>query len=408
VPVWHNKTKDWVAAGKLVVLGITQEQHPDRCRLFAQWQNFDWPILWDPINILESTAVPIVIAIDEHGIVRSTRPRPETLEAEFLNVAFSPDAVGEAITNSNNAAQQATRPDLAALQQQAQQEKTAGALLKFADAAILWGGTTEVTTAIDAYSNALLQAPDDGAALFRRGVAYRIRYDSERRQPDDFQKAVLSWEPALDKNPNQYIWRRRIQQYGPRLEKPYSFYDWVDQARTEIVARGDVPVTLVVDPLGAELARPARAFGVAPEEVKSPDPAGRIQRDTDGLIVPEIILVPSRVRPGGSTRVHIALAPNSELRAHWNNESEPLVLWVECPDGWKVSQSRHVVAPLDGRSTSDETRRIDFEVQIPQDAKGSIQLPVFALYNVCEDKDGVCQYLRQDLLIPIQVNSEPQ
>ncbi len=52
------------------MLGVTQEQHADRCRLFAQWKQFGWPILHDPINLLEAPAVPIVVAIDEHGIVR--------------------------------------------------------------------------------------------------------------------------------------------------------------------------------------------------------------------------------------------------------------------------------------------------------------------------------------------------
>jgi hypothetical protein len=91
VPVWHDKTKGWVRDGKLVLLGVTQEQHPERCRLFAQWKGFDWPILHDPINVLESSAVPVVVAIDEHGIVRSVRPRPETFEREFVGQAFADD-----------------------------------------------------------------------------------------------------------------------------------------------------------------------------------------------------------------------------------------------------------------------------------------------------------------------------
>lgn len=407
MPVWHKKTQEWVAAGKLVVLGITQEQHPDRCRLFAQWQRFDWPILWDPINLMESTAVPIVIAIDEHGIVRSTRPRPDTFEREFLNVSFSPDAGEAPITNSEDTAQSTKRPDLAVLRQIATQEKSARAYREFADAAILWGGTTQVGAAIDAYRNAWEQTPADGAAMFRCGVAYRIRYDSELRQTDDFQKAVDAWEQALASNPNQYIWRRRIQQYGPRLEKPYSFYDWVEQARTEISARGEVPLKLTVDPHGAELARPAREFGVDAEEVKSPDPDGRIQRDAATLIVPEVTLVPTKVRPGGSARVHIALTPDKARRAHWNNESDPLEFWVECPDGCQVSKVRHVVAPSNGQPTSDETRTVDFEIQIPADANGTLKLNVFALYYVCEDKDGTCQYLRRDVVVPIQVAAEP-
>ena len=78
--------------GRLVLLGVTQEQHADRCRLFAQWKRFDWPILHDPINLLEAPAVPIVVAIDEHGIVRAVRPRPETFAAEFLDKTFADDA----------------------------------------------------------------------------------------------------------------------------------------------------------------------------------------------------------------------------------------------------------------------------------------------------------------------------
>ena len=92
VPVWHESTREWVKQGRLVLLGVTQEQHADRCRLFAQWKQFDWPILHDPINLLEAPAVPIVVAIDEFGIVRAVRPRPETFAAEFLDRTFADDA----------------------------------------------------------------------------------------------------------------------------------------------------------------------------------------------------------------------------------------------------------------------------------------------------------------------------
>ncbi|MCA9184416.1 MAG: hypothetical protein R3E01_09840 [Pirellulaceae bacterium] len=53
--------RDIVRDGQLVLLGVTQEQHPDRCQLFAQWKEFDWPILHDPTNWMESTAVPTVV-----------------------------------------------------------------------------------------------------------------------------------------------------------------------------------------------------------------------------------------------------------------------------------------------------------------------------------------------------------
>ena len=80
--MWHDAAKQWIADDRLVMVGLIQEQHPDRCRLFAQWKQLDFPILWDPFNLTDSKVVPNFIAIDEHGIVRSTRANLETFEAE--------------------------------------------------------------------------------------------------------------------------------------------------------------------------------------------------------------------------------------------------------------------------------------------------------------------------------------
>ena len=135
MPVWHKATRQWVADGKLTVLGITQEQHPDRCQLFSQWQQFDWPIAWDPINWLESAAVPIIVAIDEHGIVRSTKPRPETFEQDFLNVTFRDDAPRAATTAAEASDRRPVKPDLTALKIRAEQSKTARAYRDWADPA---------------------------------------------------------------------------------------------------------------------------------------------------------------------------------------------------------------------------------------------------------------------------------
>jgi hypothetical protein len=88
VPVWHDKLKSAVTEGQIVLVGVIQEQHPDRCRLYAQWQGFDWPILHDPINVLEPLAVPIFVAIDEHGVVRNTRPTPEWVLETFLKTSY--------------------------------------------------------------------------------------------------------------------------------------------------------------------------------------------------------------------------------------------------------------------------------------------------------------------------------
>ena len=109
------------------------------------------------------------------------------------------------------------------------------------DSLILWGGPQRLREAIDAYAAAAQADPRDGRALFRLGVALRQRYESAAARRDDFQAAVENWGQALQLDPNQYIWRRRIQQYGPRLDKPYPFYDWVAEAERAIRARGERP-----------------------------------------------------------------------------------------------------------------------------------------------------------------------
>lgn len=403
MPVWHNATRKWTADGRLAVLGITQEQHPDRCRLFAQWQGFDWPIVGDPINSIESTAVPIIVAIDEFGIVRLTQPRPESFEREFLDITFRDDPAG----GGSSAPVPPARPDLTALRLRAEQDGSALAWRDWGDACLLWGGEAEVDSAVRAYTQVNRLDPADANTLFRLGVAYRLRHDSAGRQSADFQRAVDFWEQALAREPNQYIWRRRIQQYGPRLDKPYSFYDWVDEARREITARGETPLELSVNPQGAELARPVRTFAADAVTVPFPDPDGRIQHDSAPLISAEVTLVPSRVSPGGTARVHLSLTPDPDLLAHWNNESEPLRVWIEPPPGWLISQSVHSVDGPAGQATSSETRRLDFEIQAPADASGIVTLPASALYYVCEDETGACRYVRQDISIRIEVMAVP-
>jgi hypothetical protein len=399
VPVWHEATKRWVREGKLAVLGITQEQHPERCRLFAQWKQFDWPILHDPIDVTGPRVVPIVMAIDEYGIIRSTRPRIDTFEEEFLNKTFPapPDAA--------KAAQPAVAraPDLAALQERAKRSDTAADWRACGDALVLWGGIERNDDAIAAYRRAAELAPSDGDAHFRLGVCYRRRFESENRGRGDFQSAIDAWGRALAIDPNHYIWRRRIQQYGPRLIKPYPFYDWIELAIRDIRERGETPIELAVRPSGAEIASPQRRFAVSETDAAPPDPQGRINRDTAGLIDVEVAIVPSRIKPGESVRAHVTLRPNRARQAHWNNENEPLKLWVEAPHGWKTDRPLRA-APQGGEPETTETRSIEFELQSPQDASGTVKLSAYALYYVCEGANGTCLYLRHD--IPIEVRFE--
>jgi tetratricopeptide (TPR) repeat protein len=379
----------------LVLLGVTQEQHADRCRLFAQWKRLDWPILHDPINLLEAPAVPIVVAIDEHGIVRAVRPRPETFAAEFLDKTFADDAPPRGPRSVGI-------PDPASLRRKAEASPDADAWRSVGDALTIWGGTDRVDQAIDAYTRALRLDPADRDALFRLGVAHRMRYESTRRRPGDFQAAVDAWGRALVLDPNQYIWRRRIEQYGPRLTKPYSFYDWVAEARAEVSCRGEQPVPLTVEPYGSELAGPVRDVVAEASAPSEPDPQGRIHRDEERLIEAEVVVVPARVRPGQAARVHVTFRPGAAHKARWNNESTPLRVWVAGAEGWTIA-SRLLEAPQGDQPESDEVRRLDFEAKAPPTATGKAQIAAYALYNACEQAGGRCLYLRQDLAIELDV-----
>ena len=327
MPVWRDATRQWATQqgtgdGRLVVLGIIQEQHAERAGLYAQWQQLDWPILHDPINVIENRAVPIFVAIDEHGVVRSTRPKIDTLAADFLDVEFP--APAESNDSPADSLASATPPDLSALRAAAESQNRAAAWQRYADAQALWGPAAQREQAIAAYEKAIRSKPSgksvDGDRHFRLGTAYRMRYDSPFRQAGDFQAAADHWGRALAIDPNQYIWRRRIEQYGPRLNKPYPFYDWIETAQREITARGETPVELQTPLTESEIARPGRSLvaagnqpeGAAAAEPKSPDPEGRINRDSQDLIQAEVAVVPAKIKPGGTARVHITFRPNVE------------------------------------------------------------------------------------------------
>ena len=406
VPGWHEQTRRWQEEGRLQLVGILEEQHPDRARLFMQWKGMDWPLMVDPLNLLEVPYVPITLAIDEHGVIRMAELGLEDvdhLEKEFLDRQFEPPPDQPAIS----AAGPSAAPDLAALEQAARR----GGIERwreYAHALLLWGGSDRLDESMDAYRRALELDPNHDPTHFRLGVAYRMRYDSVGRQPEDFQTAVSAWAKALEIDPNNYIWRRRIQQYGPRLDKPYSFYDWVSEARSDLEARGETPAVLVVEPGGAELAYPAESFATSEDPAQGPDPKGRIMRDREGFVAVETVMVPPAVATGESARAHVIFRPNADIKAHWNNEVDDLEIWIDPPAGWRTDR-RRLTVPRPQQVVSTETRRVEFELQAPEDAApGTVELPGYALYYVCEDVKGTCLYRRQDLSLQIAVLEQPR
>ena len=372
-------------------MGIIQEQHPDRCRLFMQWKRMDWPVLVDALNLYGVSAVPIAYAIDEAGIVRAVNPKPAELDAFLERPAPAPPARPPA-----------TRLDLEKMRPDTSAE-TPAAWRAYAHALFLWGGDDRLAEAIAAYECALALAPGDGPTEFRLGVALRRRHDAAGRQTGDFQAAALHWARALERDPNQYIWRRRIQQFGPRLDKPYPFYEWVEEARVAIRARGEEPTQLLTEPSGSEIATPADRFAADESAPREPDPAGRVHRDDGRLIRVETAVVPPSVGPAGVTRVHLLLRPNAEHAAHWNNEVEPVRAFLNPPAGWSVDQ-REARARQPLSAVSTEPRDVQFELKAPPALAGqAVSVPGYALYYVCQEADGVCLFRRQDFVLSVGV-----
>lgn len=389
MPVWHDITTAWRESGQLAVLGIAQEQHPERCVLFADWQGIDWPILWDPFHLTGSPAVPNVFALDEHGIVRAIGPSPDWVRDEFLGQEFEADETGPAPIWP-------VTPAAGAL----------GGVLFAEDAeardAVLDGAIEELQQVSAAH-------PDDGAALFRLGVALRMRFDSDGRHATDFQDALDAWAAALATDPNVYIWRRRIQQYGPRMDKPYPFYSWVQDAAAALEARGVAPPSWIGagQLTAAELARPRQELQPATEAEAEPDPQGAILRDTGGFEVATAVAWDSSGGRSGRAplaRVHLDLRPVPGSGAHWNNEAGPLQVWLggdALPEGWVVERR---LLEHDGSRTedaSDEARRLEFELRLPDGTAETGQLTCYALFNACSDEDGTCVYRRLDFQLDL-------
>ena len=356
----------------------------------------DWRVMNDPFNLLNLPAIPVTILLDEHGVVRVLQPLMDKLpeiEERVFNATFDPPETPDAAKT--------TIPDLDLLRNQA--ENGDGKQWQdYAVALTLWGDDSQLDSAINAAQQAV-EHIDDDTSNFYLGVIYRRRFDSNYAQPGDFENAVKHWGKALEINPNNYIWRRRLQQYGPKLDKPYSFYDWVHEAREAITARGESPIPLVVEPGGAEFAYPSEDFATA-EAAMEPDPDDRIMHDDDGTFVRvETAVVPPRIVPGDSVRVHVIMRPNLDQKSHWNNEADDTVLWINPPAGWSVDE-QYLTVSIPSTDVSEEPRRFEFELRVPEDvAAGETIINTYGLYYVCEDVNGVCLFRRRDILITVEV-----
>lgn len=359
------------------IVGLIQEQHPERCQLFMQWQQMDFPILVDTMNRIGVHAVPLMWAIDEHGVVRKTRPTEKWISEEFILTDYD-------------------EPD-----QEGLVEEQSQGVVAFLD--------REWSEAISAFAEEIEADAGDADAWFRLGCCYRSRHDSSGRVAGDFQQAIMAWTKALELNPQNYIFRRRVQQYGPRLMKPYPFYTWVEQALREVAARGDLAPTLRVALEGSETALPEKrgaAEASAPVE-SEPDVDAAIPTDDQGWIVFSGVVAPAPVSIGQNARVYLRFSPDADQEVTWDNEAGVLRVWVNDAAGYTLT--RHLLhSEVPAQSSSSEDRSLELELSIPADSEpGEIVIDGYALYFVCSGKDGSCTYLRQDFSLPIEIKKAP-
>lgn len=393
MPVWYETLKPFVDDGKLVIVGVVQEQHPDRARLFAQWKGITGPLLSDPVNYLHAKAVPVFVAVDENGYVRDTKPDLKTFVDDFVKKEFP----GEPAFITPNTDEP---PNTRVTRRMSEEARNAAALVSHGEALVLAGELAQVEEAIEVYGKAIEDDAKNAMAYFGLGVAYRMRYDSEKRLAPDFQASIDAWAKALSLAPNNYIYRRRLQQYGPALDRPYAFYDWVATARKEIKARGEEPLPLVSEPIGTELG--GKAAASAGGKHPQGDPKGKVTRDKKHLIALETAVVRStESSQKGESEVHLTLRPSIALGAHWNNESEPLRVWLKAPKGVKVAPV-FLEWPNAEAATSDEIRTLSFAVTRDEKSRKAVTIRGYALYNACEGAEGKCVFRRQDFQIKIK------
>ena len=334
-------------------------------------------LVFDSLNRLDVSAVPIVLFVDQHGVIRKRNPKPKDID-EFLKTDFE-SPVEPAMVKIPS------RPgDVAAMD-------------------------SDFESAIKQYRTHLKANPKDARSTFRLGVCYRKRFDERTvgsvHDAADFTRAVDHWQAALALNPNQYIWRRRLQQYGPVLSKPYPFYDWVAKARTEIAARGETPHELSAEPSGAELVGPKR--NTLPEKkspVVEPDPTGQVDRDSQGAITIQSAVVLSTERKK-TARIHLMMHPSGLTKFQWNNEVEPVRIWWNSSPSVLPSQQLIEIVPSSaraGQATSDELRSTEFEVSWgDSESTAAHKLTGYAVYHLCNKSTGACVFRRQDISIDI-------
>lgn len=343
--------------------------------------------------------VPVPILVDEFGVVQTVRPRVGQIE-KLVTTKREPPTKSAPVLDDKWLNPEFLTANFEGADGSVQE------LVWFGDICLKTG---RITQALNAYRRAGKKAETSTEVTtsklvpeidFRIGVALRAKYDDQQLQePSDFAEAAEFWTRAKTGDPNQYIWRRRIEQYGPRQIKPYPFYDWVDKAVADIKARGDDPVRLIVPLSGAEVAKPSKREFKRAAIAKNPDPDSKIilLDDKRSLVRYTSSVVPSPIKPGETARIHLQFF--TDENGKWNNESSPMQVWINETDGGKSSK-RLIEYPNATDPASSESRTFEFEFQTTSTIDSCV-ISGFALVNVCSEENGQCLFRRQNFAVEI-------
>ena len=391
VKQWRERTEQLVTDEKLVLLGVMHDQHRDRCALFARWKGIDFPILHDPMNLSNVSRLPTVVGLDEHGVVRVVDPDPDQLVKGFVRKKYkAPKHLRTPLTDL---------PDPRHTQRIAGESRSAEGLREHGDALLLRGNPPQIDEAIRIYQQVLQMNPKDWLGHFHLGVAFRTRYDGPGRQPGDFQAAIDAWYAALRLKKKNDVLGGRLQQFGLRHEKPAAMYGWVETARREITASGEMPVELAVEPSPIERAKPRKKFKRAKGDAPEGDPDGKIARDDGKLIELETVVVPS-MKKKAYAQVLLIFRPNPDRAVTWSDAADPLRVWIERPKAVKLGR-KFVEFSNPPSATSDEERMLNVEIKCGKKTdKESATLRGYALYRVTQSA-GEPKLLRRDFEVKL-------
>lgn len=244
VPQWYRKLKKHVDDGKLVIIGIAQEQHADHAALFAQWKGLTGPMMHDPVNYLHVDRLPSFVCVDQNGYVRNIKPDLKTIEERFINRKFA----GKPAHIPENTEEP---PNTVVTRRYANESRMPQDQIIHGEALLISALPPQIDEAIEYYQKAIAEDAKNARAYFGLGVAHCMRFNGEAPQPGDLKAALDAWTRAVELVPKNEVYRERLREHSPIESDQPSPQAWIKTARKSITRRGDTPQPLSADPFAA-------------------------------------------------------------------------------------------------------------------------------------------------------------